>query len=51
VVKHPVALGNVHFIDTGGWKPGGYFTFLELETMKPLFGPKADSTLPNLRNR
>jgi len=51
VVRHPVVLGNVHFIDTGGWKPGGYFTFLELETMKPLLGPKAASASPNLRNR
>ena len=47
----PKVLGNVHFIDTGGWKPGGYFTFLELETMKPLFGPRAEGAAPNLRNR
>ena len=30
VVRTPEVLGNVHFIDTGGWKPGGNFTFLEL---------------------
>ena len=51
VVKHPVALGNVHFIDTGGWKQGGYFTFLELETLKPVFGPRAEEATPNPRNR
>ena len=28
-----------------------YFTFLELETMKPLFGPRAEGAAPNLRNR
>jgi len=51
VVKYPQVQGNVHFIDTGGWKPGGYFTFLELEKMKPLFGPRDDSAPPNRRNR
>ena len=30
-------LGNVYFIDTGGWLPGarGHFTFLDLHTLKP----------------
>jgi serine/threonine protein phosphatase 1 len=33
------ALGNVHFIDTGGWHPGGRFTFIELETLTATAGP------------
>ena len=32
-------LGNVHFIDTGGWHPSGRFTFLELAELKALTGP------------
>ena len=33
-------LGNVYFIDTGGWKPGqGHFTFLELQSLTALRGP------------
>ena len=44
-------LGNVHFIDTGGWKPGGCFTFLELETLKAMRGPVASGAAPNRRNR
>lgn len=51
VVSSPEVLGNVHFIDTGGWKPGGYFTFLELETLTPVFGPKAPGESANRRNR
>ena len=39
VTKQPRVFGNVYFIDTGGWKPGGYFTFLGLDTLKPVFGP------------
>lgn len=34
-------LGNVYFIDTGGWRPGGRFTFLQLETLAPVTGPVA----------
>lgn len=38
---HPVVmtLGNVHYIDTGGWFPvdsPGYFTLLDLNTMQPI---------------
>ena len=33
-LKAPVVLGNAHFIDTGGWAPGGYFTLLELATLQ-----------------
>ena len=51
VLKNPDLLGNVHFIDTGGWLPGRYFTFLELETLKALFGPKAADASPNRRTR
>jgi serine/threonine protein phosphatase 1 len=31
-------LGNVFYIDTGGWKPEGRFTFLNLHTLEPVFG-------------
>ena len=50
VVRTPEIMGNVHFIDTGGWRLGGYFTFLELETLKPVSGPKAPSETANRRN-
>jgi serine/threonine protein phosphatase 1 len=36
-VRHPVVLGNVFHIDTGGWLPegrGGYFTLLDLCTLQ-----------------
>lgn len=38
-VRVPVRLGNVHYIDTGGWYPeeGGYFTLLDLNTLTPHF--------------
>ncbi|WP_341666962.1 metallophosphoesterase [Alcaligenes sp. SDU_A2] len=29
-------LGNVYFIDTGGWRLGGHFTLLDLHTLSPL---------------
>lgn len=29
-------LGNVYFIDTGGWQPTGSFTFLQLQNLKAL---------------
>lgn len=33
-------LGNVFFIDTGGWRPGrGHFTFLDLQTLAAIKGP------------
>ena len=31
-----LALGNVYYIDTGGWRPKGRFTFLELATLRPI---------------
>ncbi len=35
-LSHPVVLGNVHHIDTGGWLPEGrgYFTLLNLSTLE-----------------
>ena len=44
-------LGNVHFIDSCGWRPGGHFTFLELETLMPTLGPASARTTPSRRNR
>lgn len=35
-------LGNVYFIDTGGWRRAGRFTFLDLETLRPHLGPLAE---------
>ncbi len=35
-------LGNCYFIDTGGWRPTGTFTLLDLHTLQPLIGPKAN---------
>ncbi|MGB4812045.1 MAG: metallophosphoesterase [Methylophilaceae bacterium] len=32
-------LGNVFYIDTGGWKKGGRYTFLNLHTLEPAYGP------------
>lgn len=32
-------LGNVHYIDTGGWSDRGHFTLLDLHTLKPHRGP------------
>lgn len=32
----PLVLGNVHYIDTRGWHPFGYFTILNLNTMQPV---------------
>lgn len=36
--RHPVVLGNVHFIDTGAWKHdgSGYFTLLNLHTLETI---------------
>lgn len=42
----PKALGNVFYIDTGGWMPTGRFSFLELETFKVHFGPLAHAIAP-----
>ena len=50
VVRYPKVLGNVHFIDTGGWKPGGCFSFLELESLKAIAGP-TNPPAPSRKNR
>ena len=53
-IKAPEVLGNVHFIDTGGWRPGGCFTFLELATLEAVGGPVAagmTATSLSRRNR
>ncbi len=34
-VRKIVQLGNVHYIDTGGWLDEGRFTLLDLRTLKP----------------
>ncbi|WP_454690705.1 metallophosphoesterase [Achromobacter aloeverae] len=33
-VTRPTVLGNVYHIDTGGWRPDGYFTLLDLSTLR-----------------
>jgi serine/threonine protein phosphatase 1 len=33
-LERPVVLGNVYHIDTMGWRPNGYFTFLNLATLQ-----------------
>lgn len=33
-LRAPAQLGNVFFIDTGGWRDGGAFTLLNLQTLK-----------------
>lgn len=38
-LPHMVQLGNVYFIDTGGWRAGGRFTFLNLHTLQATLGP------------
>lgn len=37
-VSHMVRLGNAYFIDTGGWRVGGRFTFLNLDTLQATTG-------------
>ncbi|ALM86901.1 metallophosphoesterase [Bordetella sp. N] len=33
-VERAIVLGNVYHIDTGGWQPDGYFTLLDLTTLR-----------------
>lgn len=48
----PKKLGNVLFIDTGGWLPGrGHFTFVELQTLALIRGPGQDVRFVSSRNR
>lgn len=35
-LKAPAVLGNVHYIDTGGWFRDGYFTLVDLATLKTI---------------
>ncbi|WP_246295164.1 serine/threonine protein phosphatase [Piscinibacter koreensis] len=48
-IPRMAVLGNTFFIDTGGWMPGGRFTFLELETLTPFLG--IEIPIPHRRNR
>lgn len=38
-MRDPLILGNVHYLDTGGWRAGGRFTLLDLDTLKPAAKP------------
>ena len=49
-VSSAEVLGNTHFIDTGGWKPGGQFTFLDLATLVPIRGVVNAKALLNLKD-
>lgn len=45
-------LGNVFFIDTGGWRPGqGHFTFLDLHTLAAVKGPGPGAAVISRRYR
>lgn len=33
-LRKPAQLGNVYYIDTGGWQDAGMFTLLDLHTLK-----------------
>jgi serine/threonine protein phosphatase 1 len=44
-VQRPTVLGNVHYIDTGGWHDEGGFTFLEVGTLS---AQTIDNTLADL---
>ncbi|GAA5235262.1 hypothetical protein GCM10025795_35270 [Verticiella sediminum] len=33
-LRKPMKLGNVYYIDTGGWQDAGRFTLLDLHTLK-----------------
>lgn len=47
-----VTLGNAYFIDTGGWRTTGHFTFLGLQALTPTLGPCGRaSVMPSRRNR
>lgn len=43
-LKRAAVLGNVHYIDTGGWLRDGHFTFLDLKHLQftPAPAPKLD---------
>jgi serine/threonine protein phosphatase 1 len=35
-LKRPAVLGNVHYIDTGGWLRDGHFTLIDLATLETI---------------
>lgn len=35
LLPKPRTLGNVFYIDTGGWRPNGFFTLLDLQSLEP----------------
>lgn len=39
-VSEMLQLGNLFFIDTGGWRSAGAFTFLELDRLEAVTGPR-----------
>lgn len=42
-IHETLILGNVHYIDTGGWRDGGRFTLLDLATLEPACRPASPS--------
>lgn len=50
-IRKSLVLGNVHFIDTGGWRPGGCFSFLNLETLQVICGPRQSQPTTKAINR
>lgn len=51
LVRTMETLGNVYFVDTGGWRPGGKFTFLDLQTLTAVVGPSNPRIPVNRKNR
>ena len=45
-VGRHLILGNTHFIDTGGWRPHGYFTLLDLDNLTPAVRSGRPSLFP-----
>ena len=51
-ISVPQKLGNVLFIDTGGWMPGkGHYTFVDLQALELIRGPGPDVRFGSSRNR
>ena len=49
-VSDATLLGNVHFIDTGGWRHPGRFAFLDLHTLQTHYGPGERFCRPSRRS-
>ena len=47
-VQWPMSLGNVHYIDTGGWKADRDFTILDAATLRPAAGSPSDVPAGNV---